>query len=524
MNITEIVQQHAKQFPEQMAIIDRYWGNSRCTTYREFDQAIVRTATMLRQSGLQAGDTVLLFHPMSVELYTALAAILRSGMTAMFVDPSAGWRYIDRCCELLPPQALIASSKAHLLRLVSPTLRRIPRKWSIGRRVPFARPFEKAQSWSDDGLVHDCDAETPALASFTSGSTGLPKATIRTHRFLLAQHQAIEQSFGLTPGQVELVTMPIFVLANLASRVTSVIADGDLRRPSEITPDRVLDQIHQHQPNRIAASPAFFDRLLSDCETNDPRLQSLQQIFTGGGPVPPRLLERFASTAPAAEVTVVYGSTEAEPISTVAASDTDSADRIAMGQGKGLLVGSPVQSLDVRIMRDHWGQSVGSLSADDFDQLCEPAGTAGEIVVAGPHVLAGYLHGDADVENKFRVDGTCWHRTGDAGYFDHRGRLWLLGRCAARVDDEHGALYPLGVEQAAMRHPCIGQAAMVSHGGERVLVVTLNDVNAQPDLASLLKSLAFANVDTIRILKRLPVDRRHHSKIDYPALHQLLAQ
>ncbi len=184
----------------------------------------------------------------------------------------------------------------------------------------------------------------------------------------------------------------------------------------------------------------------------------------------------------------------------------------------------PVDSLDVRIMDDCWGRTVGPLSIDEFDALCQPAGEAGEIVVAGEHVLADYLGGDATAENKFRVDQTPWHRTGDAGYFDQRGRLWLLGRCAARVDDGHGALYPLGVEQAAMRHPCIGQAAMVSHRGQRVLAVTLRDLNTQPDFASLLKSLSFANVDSIRIMKRLPVDRRHNSKIDYPMLHQLLEQ
>lgn len=111
MNITEILQRHAKEFPDEVAIIDRMDGRSRQSTYRELDQAVGKMAALLRSSGLKEGDTVLLFHPMSIELYTALAAILRNGMTAMFVDPSAGRHYMNRCCELLPPQALIASSK-----------------------------------------------------------------------------------------------------------------------------------------------------------------------------------------------------------------------------------------------------------------------------------------------------------------------------------------------------------------------------------------------------------------------------
>jgi len=522
MNIAEILSTHARQFPDAVAIIDVHRGRSRRTTYGELEQAVGRMTGLFRQSGLRAGDTVLLFHPMSAELYIALAAILRMELTAMFIDPSAGRRYIDRCCELIPPQALVASSKAHLLRLLSPALRRIPAKFSIGGRVPFARPLEHAAQFEYDNSIRLCDSERPALVSFTSGSTGEPKAALRTHGFLLAQHRAIEESLTLTPGEVELVTLPIFVLANLASRVTSIIANADLRRPATIFPQPVVAQIREHAASRAAASPAFFERIVDYCEKRGIYLSTLQKIFTGGGPVSPRLLDRLQQVAPQAEITGVYGSTEAEPISTVRIRDIDAGDRAAMDRGHGLLVGRPLPSLDVRIMNDCRGRSVGPCTAGEFETVCRSRGAAGEIVVSGNHVLTGYLHGKGDDENKVRVDGICWHRTGDAGYFDEHDRLWLLGRCAARVDDSRGVLYPLGVEQAALRHPCIGQAAMVAHRGQRVLAVTLQDRSPQPDLGSLLKALSFAHVDSIRILKRLPVDRRHNAKIDYPALRQML--
>lgn len=522
MNLTEILQHHARQYPQEIAIVDRIKCGRRQTSYAELDRVVGQVALMLRQSGLRAGDPVLLFHPMSLELYMALAALLRNGMTAMFVDPSAGREYLNRCCELLPPQGLIASSKAHWLRLISPAVRRIPNKWSIGGRVPFAEPLEKAAHLEGDHTICSCRSETPALASFTSGSTGEPKAAIRTHGFLLAQHRAIEASLMLRPKEIELVTLPIFVLANLASRVTSVIADADLRRPADIVAEPVVNQIQEQQADRTAASPAFLERLVDCCERKSMVLPSLRKIFTGGGPVPPRLLDQLQGVAPHAEITVVYGSTEAEPISTLPTRGLDREDAAAMSSGKGLLVGRPVDSLEVRVMQDRWGETVGPLSSTAFARLCRTPGEAGEIVVSGDHVLDGYLHGQGENENKFQVGQSRWHRTGDAGYFDDRGRLWLLGRCAARVDDGRGVLYPLGAEQAAMRHPCIGGAAMVSHRGQRVLVVTLRDPHRQPDLPSLLKSLAFANVDSVRIMKRLPLDGRHNAKIDYPQLHRLL--
>lgn len=524
MNITEILKQHAELTPDAIAIVDHFGGRHRQISYRKLDRLVGRTAALLGQSGLKAGDTVLLFHPMSIELYTSLAAVLHCGLTAMFVDPSAGRRYIDRCCELLPPTAMIASSKAHALRMTSSALRRIPRKWSIGWPVPWTQRLEKATRCVEDAPVHACPPETPALVSFTSGSTGAPKANIRSHGFLLAQHEAIEKNLTLKRGEIELVTMPIFVLANLASGVTSIIANADLRHPARINAEPVLNQIQRNHANRITASPAFFERIIERCEASDSRLRSLDKIFTGGGPVSPRLLERLADVAPQAEIMVVYGSTEAEPISTVTTAQMTPHDRLAMNDGKGLLVGKPVDSLDVRIIDDVWGRAVGSMDPERFGVICRSPGQAGEIVVSGKHVLSGYLDPKTVSENKFQVGDVVWHRTGDAGYFDQEHRLWLLGRCAARVDDKHGELYPLGVEQAAMRHACVGQAALVSHRGQRVLAVTLRDAGAKPDLASLLKSLSFANVDSIRILKRLPVDQRHNSKIDYQALQQCLEQ
>jgi acyl-CoA synthetase (AMP-forming)/AMP-acid ligase II len=248
----------------------------------------------------------------------------------------------------------------------------------------------------------------------------------------------------------------------------------------------------------------------------------LRRILTGGGPVAPRLFARLRDMAPNADVVVVYGSTEAEPISTMAASRMDAADRAAMFGGRGLLVGAPAPHLDLRIVRDQWGAPIGPFACDDFRRLCQPPRQMGEIVVSGAHVLSTYLYERGNDQNKFSVDGVPWHRTGDAGYLDERGRLWLVGRCAARVEDQRGALYPLCVEHAALQHEYIRRTALVSHRGQRVLAVELSRRATNPDLASLLKSLSFAGVDAIHILRRIPMDRRHNSKVDYCSLHAAL--
>ncbi|MBV9614111.1 MAG: AMP-binding protein, partial [Ktedonobacteraceae bacterium] len=168
------------------------------------------------------------------------------------------------------------------------------------------------------------------------------------------------------------------------------------------------------------------------------------------------------------------------------------------------------------------GQALQSYTPSEFDAVCMPTHTPGEIVVSGGHVLPGYVNGRGDEETKFRVDNTIWHRTGDMGYLDTQGRLWLLGRCAARIKDQHGTLYPFTVECAISSHSAIRRSAVAAFHKQRILALELEKHAPSPDLQAIDRSVAWANFDAIRIYKHLPVDKRHNAKIDYPALSQLL--
>ena len=111
--------------------------------------------------------------------------------------------------------------------------------------------------------------------------------------------------------------------------------------------------------------------------------------------------------------------------------------------GVGCSPGARCRRRGLRILPDRWGVPIGPFGEPEFERLCLGPGQAGEIVVSGPHVLKGYLRGEGDRETKFKVDGETWHRTGDAGCVDQEGSLWLLGRCAARIERPAGC--PLSV-------------------------------------------------------------------------------
>jgi acyl-CoA synthetase (AMP-forming)/AMP-acid ligase II len=521
MNLADLLGEHARSSPDAPALIE---PNGAVTTFAELERRSAQATTLLVRKGLRAGDAVLILQPMSAELYVALLAVFRLGMVAVALDPAAGMAHVERCCALWPPRGLIASAKAHLLRLFCPALGRIPIQFSIGCPVPGAARWALAGRMRRHPWVEPVGPDASALLTFTSGSTGQPKGVVRSHGLLLAQHRALSSTLGLVPGSVDLATLPIVLLANLASRVTSVIPEADLRRPGEIDPAPVVQQIQRHGVASSAASPAFLERLARHCISNGITLPGVRKLFAGGAPVFPRLLADLRRMAPNAEVVALYGSTEAEPIAHLAHHEMSDEDHREMLSGGGLLAGPPVPEVSLRILREQWGQPVGPLTRAELDARTCAVGEPGEIVVTGGHVLKGYLGGMGDDETKLRVDGEVWHRTGDAGRLDGRGRLWLLGRCVGRIDDAHGRLYPFAAEAAAYQDPHVRRAAAVSHGGRRVLVIEWHDPAHPGDAQAVLRSLAWARIDEAHVWDRVPVDSRHNAKIDYPALERRLAR
>lgn len=518
-NVAARLAERAALHPGRTAIVEYAGGRPRRITFGGLAERVAALSAGMREAGIGAGDRVLLFVPMSIDLYVALLATLHAGGVAVFLDAWAGRERLDAAVAAARPRAFFGSPRAHLLRFLSPAVRAVPVKWIAGRRWPRLARHERRGAAVPAAAVR---ADDPALVTFTTGSTGRPKGAARSHAFLWAQHRALAAHLRLAEQDVDMPTLPVFVLNNLAGGTTSVIPDFDPRRPAEIDPEAILRQLRAEGVTTSSGSPAFYGRLAGWCAERGTELP-LRALWTGGAPVYPPLARLLADTT-AGEAHVVYGSTEAEPVAGIGAREMLAA--MERG-GEGICVGATVPEIALRILRPHDGPvELGPRGWAEWDAA---PGETGEVAVAGDHVLAGYLDDPAaDRENKVRDGARVWHRTGDAARLDADGRLWLMGRVGQRVVRAGATWWSTPAEVRALGVSGVRHAAYLglpdaAFGARAVLCVETEGGRLdEAERAAILERLCPIPVDELRALPRIPRDPRHASKTDTAELRRLL--
>ena len=510
-SIAQRLAERSMEHPGRLAIVSM----SSRLTFGAMADRVARFAERLVASGVRAGDRVLIFVPMSAELYVALLGAMHAGAIATFVDAWADRRRIDAAVRAAAPRAFVGTPRAHLLRLSSAALRAVPVAFLARRGLGGRDPIAPGAAPPPAAII---TADDPALITFTTGSTGQPKAAARSHGFLWAQHEVLAAHLGLRETDIDMPTLPIFVLNNLAAGIPSVLPQFDPRRPAEVDAAAILAQMERERVTTASGSPAFFDALCRHASRAGRGLP-LRAYFTGGAPVPPAQARRFAAFAPTA-CHVLYGSTEAEPIAALEAGELA---RLADERpGAGLCAGAPIAEIRLRIVRPHDGPlTLGPAGWGAWDL---PRGQPGEIVVSGAHVLRGYWNDpESDRENKVPDGARVWHRTGDGGFLDERGRLWLVGRVKHRVQRAGATWWGVPVELRAMAVPGITHAAYFGTTdaalGQRAVLCVEGAGASDPALLDRVRAAAApAPVDELVSLPRIPRDPRHASKTDVEAL------
>lgn len=496
-------------------------------TFKELNEESDRYAQGLRAFGIGRGTRVLLLVPVSVELLTLALALLKMGAILVLIDPGMGKKSLLKCVQHVQPRGLIAVPLVHALRTLSrKSFGGITHAVTVGAKWWWGGPTHwdlRNPVWTEFPVAAVSREELAAIV-FTTGSTGLPKGVHYTHGVFDAQVKILEREFHAA-DRVGLAAFPTMALYYLAMGIPCVLPPVDPARVARVNPADIVDAVDRFGVTSAAGSPMFWDPVVRHCRAAGRRLDTLKTVTMFGAPVRGSLLEEFAAVLPSGGRTFTpYGATEALPVSSLSGDEILADTWPQTRAGAGVCVGRPFAELTVKIL------PISDEPIPDWDDArVLPAGTIGEIVVKGPVVTKRYDHHDREnIWAKIYEGSDVWHRMGDAGYFDDRGRLWFCGRKNHRVETAGGVLYSVPVEEIFNAHPRVFRAALVGLGSRPrqhpVLIV-----EPRPGAAPRGRAERAAFIDELKALAKnhsslgeirdilfhpgLPVDYRHNAKI-----------
>ncbi len=494
-------------------------------TFRQLDRESDCFAHGLVQAGIDRGvKTILMVRP-SLEFFALTFALFKVGAVPVMVDPGMGVKRMLSCLKESNAEALIGIPPAHALRTLCPkyfkgvkTAVTVGRKWFWGgltlrdiRALPWRR-FKVADTRHDE----------LAAILFTTGSTGPAKGAIYTHGIFDAQIRLIKSQFGISPDEIDLPTFPLFALFDPALGMTAIIPDMDPTRPAKVNPKRIIEAVVNHGVTNMFASPALLDRVGRYGKAKGIKLPSLKRVISAGAPAAPANIERFsAMLTDESEIHTGYGATEAMPVSSFGSREILGETAKLSEKGFGMCVGRPIQGIDVRIIRI---SDAPIRQWSDVELVNE--GEIGEIAVKGEIVTQGYYERPRhDAISKIKDNGQLWHRMGDLGWQDNKGRIWFCGRKSHRVITGSQTLFTIPCEAIFNNHPSVFRSALVGLGEapqqQPVICIELEPESRNDDRDMLTQELLelaqehalTEKLDTFLFHPAFPVDIRHNSKI-----------
>lgn len=461
MTVSAMLDNTAARFSDRpaMSFLGRRW------TYGELADAVGRAAAGLQSLGVRPGDRVGLCLPNTpyyvIFYYAALKAgavvvnynplyvarelhqqIVDSATTVMIVPDLAA--ICDKVLGLPPDSGLKRVVVCPFADALPATKRAA---FTVFKRSLLAHPAWSEQVVSYRTLMAQGGPAAPvaadpsdlAVLQYTGGTTGLPKGAMLTHANLsINAQQTLHHMPSMRPGEERFMAiLPFFhVFAMTSVLNASILAGGELILHPRFEIDAVMRSLRRDKPTIMHAVPTIYNAIAARAEQHRVTFPSLRLCVSGGAPLPAEIRERFQKLT-GCRVIEGYGLTEASPV--VASNPPD-------GEVRPGSVGIVVQGTQVEIR-----------GIDDIRRILPP-GERGEICIRGPQVMQGYLNREAETRAVF-VDGGL--RTGDAGYLDPDGYLYVTDRLKDLVICSGYNVYPRVIEDALYEHPAVAEAIVI---------------------------------------------------------------
>ncbi len=277
--------------------------------------------------------------------------------------------------------------------------------------------------------------DDPAIILYTSGTTGHPKGAVLTHGNLTWNAFNVLVDYDVASDEVALLIAPMFHVASLSmGALPNLLKGGTLVLHQKFDPAAVLEAVERHRITSLSGVPTTYQLLAEHPDWESADLSSLRKLTCGGSSVPLRVVMAFEERG--LSFAGGYGMTETAPGAT---------------------------SLPPSKARDHIGSAgVAQFFTDvrvvDAKGNQLPAGEAGEIYIAGPNVIPGYWNRPDATANAYDGD---WFRSGDIGYFDDEGYLFISDRLKDMIISGGENIYPAEIEQLVMELPEVSSVAII---------------------------------------------------------------
>lgn len=437
MSVHHLVANAAQAFPASIALSH----DAHQSSWRSFADRVSRRATMIRDTGVNAGSRIAVLAANVPEHLEAQFAVLWAGMILVPLNTRLA---------LAEQQFIIDHAQCSLLLYDD---RNSKRAADLAQACPqlSATRLDSIDRWSTstDSLINrtalpfqPARPRAPAAIIYTGGTTGVPKGVELSHDALLLQALAAKDSFHLDEHTVFVHTAPMFHVADLTAGLGVTAAAARHCFLPEFSPVALLDKIDKESVDVAILVPTMIMATLDGAGERRHIMQRLRTILYGAAPIQEPVLRRLMSEAAGVGLIQLYGQTE------VGGACTMLSERfhVLEGPDAGKLgsAGRTLPAFSIRVV-DAAGHDV-------------PAGAVGEIVVSGPGVMTSYWRAP-ELTDKTLDNG--WLRTGDLGTLDSDGFLSVVGRLKDMIITGAENVFAGEVESALMYHPAVQAAAVI---------------------------------------------------------------